>query len=140
MLDEDVDTSPRAEPSAVADPLTAAWETQRAAMGAFIRSQRELANMSLRELSRATQVSNAYLSQLERGRHDPSVRVLQQVAEALHLSVADVLRECGAMTTTRHTERGGVEQAVRADPDLSPAEKDALLSVYRSYRRGHRRK
>jgi transcriptional regulator with XRE-family HTH domain len=95
--------------------------------------------MSLRELSRATQVSNAYLSQLERGRHDPSVRVLQQVAAALHLSVEDVLRECGAMTSTQHSEHGGVEQAIRADPYLNPAEKDALLSVYRSYRRGHRR-
>ena len=61
------------------DNLLNPWESQRAAMGAFIRHQRELANMSLRQLSQATQVSNAYLSQIERGLHDPTLRVLIQI-------------------------------------------------------------
>jgi transcriptional regulator with XRE-family HTH domain len=134
------------------DPLTSAWQTQRDAMGAFIRSQRELANMSLRELSRATQVSNAYLSQIERGLHDPTLKVLTQIAEALHLSVEDLLRESagdevsdGAQPDPAQpnlAESGaarpqGVEAAVLADPTLTPGEKDALLTVYRSYLATH---
>jgi transcriptional regulator with XRE-family HTH domain len=123
----------------VNDPITGAWEAQRAAMGAFIRSQRELANMSLRELSRATQVSNAYLSQIERGLHDPTLKVLVQIANALNVSVDDLLRESGGLDAETMAAAGtlGVEAAVAADPFLTTAEKDALLGVYRSYRAGH---
>jgi transcriptional regulator with XRE-family HTH domain len=126
----------------VTDPISSAWKTQRDAMGAFIRSQRELANMSLRELSRATQVSNAYLSQIERGLHDPTLKVLTQIAEALHLSVEDLLREsAGEEGADGDGSEGaapvGVEEAVLADPTLTPGEKDALLTVYRSYLATH---
>jgi len=133
----------------VNDPFAKAWETQRAAIGAYIRSQRELSSLSLRELARLTQVSNAYLSQLERGLHDPSLRVLVSIAEALHISVEDLLQRgrestgetdgtatattaaTAATPTTEATE--ATEAAIRSDPNLSTAEKDALLSVYRSY-------
>lgn len=127
------------------DPITSAWQAQRDAMGAFIRSQRGLANMSLRELSRATQVSNAYLSQIERGLHDPTLKVLTQIAEALHLSVEDLLRESAGEEsadddppgTERPDRPVGVEAAVLADPTLTAGEKDALLTVYRSYLATH---
>src|ERR671931_109401 len=76
----------------VSDPFSAAWEAQRAAIGAYIRSQRELSSLSLRELARLTQVSNAYLSQLERGLHDPSLRVLVSIAEALRIPLEDLLQ------------------------------------------------
>ena len=36
-------------------------------LGAFIRAQRQMANLSLRQLSALTEVSNPYLSQVERG-------------------------------------------------------------------------
>lgn len=123
------------------DPMATAWETQRAAMGAFIRSQREMANMSLRELSRATRVSNAYLSQVERGLHDPTVRVLVQIGDALHLSVEEILRrgaEPGAATEPATDEEGvrspatDVEAAIALDPVLTVPEKEALRAVYRS--------
>ncbi len=122
------------------DPITGAWAAQRSAMGAFIRSQRELANMSLRELSRATQVSNAYLSQIERGLHDPTLKVLVQIASALHVSVEDLLRESGGLDPEAMAAAGapGVEAAVTVDPHLTAAEKDALITVYRSYLAGHR--
>lgn len=121
------------------DPIVTAWEAQRSAMGAFIRSQRELANMSLRELSRVTKVSNAYLSQIERGLHDPTLKVLVQIANALQVSVDDLIRESGGLTPDVMAAAGtpGVEAAVLADPVLSPGEKDALLTVYRSYLDAH---
>lgn len=132
------------------DEIPNPWEAQRAAMGAFIRSQRELANMSLRELSRATQVSNAYLSQLERGLHDPTLRVLVQIGDALQLSVEEILRrqattgDAPAPTADpSHDDAadgsgGGpltVENAIAHDPVLTEPEKEALLGVYRSYLR-----
>ena len=58
------------------------WHDQVEALGAFIRTQRKLANLSLRELASLTDLSNAYLSQIERGLHEPSVRVLRSIAQA----------------------------------------------------------
>ncbi len=46
-----------------------AWQSQLSALGELIRSQRRLANLSLRELAERTNVSNPYLSQIERGMH-----------------------------------------------------------------------
>jgi transcriptional regulator with XRE-family HTH domain len=118
------------------DPLIDAWETQRAAIGAYIRSQRQLASLSLRELARLTQVSNAYLSQLERGLHDPSLRVLVVIAQALNISVEDLLQHARQSSTEAgEPDAVDTEAAIRTDPRLSAAEKDALLSVYRSYLR-----
>src|ERR1700722_14052574 len=52
------------------------WQGQLNALGGFIRVQRRLADLSLREMAALTSVSNAYLSQIERGLHQPSLRVL----------------------------------------------------------------
>ena len=120
------------------DPYTETRRAQRSAMGSMIRSQRELANMSLREMARVTRVSNAYLSQLERGLHEPSMRVLSQIADALRLPVQDFLGEQGDdAPPTGDSGRASVEDAIRADPILTAAEKESLLTVYRSYRKLH---
>jgi transcriptional regulator with XRE-family HTH domain len=114
-----------------------AWERQRAALGSYIRSQRKLANLSLRQLADIAKVSNPYLSQIERGLHAPSVRVLRSIAEALDLSAETLLEQAGlledanngaAASTTPATER-----AIRIDARLTEAQKEALISVYRSY-------
>lgn len=41
-------------------------------LGAFIRAQRQMANLSLRELAAMTEISNPYLSQIERWLSEPS--------------------------------------------------------------------
>ena len=46
-------------------------------LGEYIRLQRQMADLSLRGMADLTKVSNAYLSQIERGLHQPSLRVLQ---------------------------------------------------------------
>lgn len=94
--------------------------------------------MSLRQLSQATQVSNAYLSQIERGLHDPTLRVLIQIGAALQLSIEDMLREGVHQSGEADSGGpGGVEAAVRADPQLGAAEKQALIAVYRSFLKPH---
>ena len=116
-----------------------AWRAQREALGAFIRSQRKLANLSLRELAALTKVSNPYLSQIERGLHEPSVRVLRSIADALDISAETLLAQAGLIKDQISVQNGGTaaqqatERAIRADPRLSDAQKEALIAVYRSY-------
>jgi transcriptional regulator with XRE-family HTH domain len=120
----------------LADPLGDAWRAQVGALGRIIRTQRQLAKLSLRELAALTDVSNAYLSQIERGMHQPSVRVLRAIAEALGLPPDALLREAGLLDPQEETaDTPSTEAAIRADARLTDAQKEALLSVYRSYRR-----
>lgn len=116
------------------------WALHRVALGTFLRGQRRLANLSLREMAERTKVSNAYLSQIERGLHAPSVRVLRSIAEALDLSAEAMLAQAGllgdtpAAGTDETAPTMATEKAIRTDPELTDDQKEALLSVYRSYR------
>jgi transcriptional regulator with XRE-family HTH domain len=105
------------------------------AVGEFIRSQRRLANLSLRDLAEKTNISNPYLSQLERGLHEPSVRVLKSIAQALNVSAETLLAQAGLLEDAAGDapDAPDTEAAIRADPRLSEPQKQALLSVYRSY-------
>lgn len=115
-----------------------AWKAQRTALGAFLRGQRKLANLSLRELARLTDLSNAYLSQVERGIHEPSVRVLRSIAQALELPPGSVLARAGLVDAEGPGRLPGTEDAILADPRLSDVQKQALVAVYRSYCRESR--
>jgi transcriptional regulator with XRE-family HTH domain len=121
-----------------ADPIGEAWRAQVNALGRVIRTQRQLAKLSLRDLAALTDVSNAYLSQIERGMHEPSVRVLRAIAEALALPPDTLLRQAGLLDPEPEAadDARSTEASIRADPNLSDAQKEALLAVYRSYRRG----
>jgi transcriptional regulator with XRE-family HTH domain len=111
--------------------VSEAWDVQRKALGAYIRGQRKLANLSLRELSRLTEVSNPYLSQIERGLHQPSVRVLKSVADALDLSAETLLAQAGLLDDEE--AEPSTERAIRSDPRLGSEQQEALIAVYRSY-------
>ena len=71
------------------------WKQQLEAFGQFIHTQRKLARLSLRDLSDRTEISNAYLSQIERGIHAPSVRVLKSLADAFNISAETMLEQAG---------------------------------------------
>ena len=102
-------------------------------LGAFIRAQRQMANLSLRQLSALTEVSNPYLSQVERGLHEPSVRVLKSIADALNVSAETLFEQAGLINGTKKLDTEATESAIRADRRLTEAQRRALLSVYRSY-------
>jgi transcriptional regulator with XRE-family HTH domain len=131
-------------------------------LGAYIRDQRTRSRLSLRQLAELANVSNPYLSQIERGMHEPSVRVLKAISAALDLSADVLLAEAGLLeraagrpiSTTSSassqasalspsglgpaarasdTSPSDVEQAVNADPRLATEQKAALIQVYRSY-------
>ena len=103
-------------------------------LGRIIREQRTLAEMSLRELAARTDVSNPYLSQVERGLHEPSVRVLRAIAKALNMSAEALMAQAGMIDAPGDTESAAtVLDAVRNDPRLTEEQRAALLAVYRSY-------
>jgi transcriptional regulator with XRE-family HTH domain len=82
-----------------------------------------------------TEVSNPYLSQLERGLHQPSVRVLKAIATALNLSAETLLVQAGLLDEAGEeadAARSSVESAIRTDPILSNDQKEALINVYRA--------
>ena len=120
------------------------WDTQREALGAFIRTQRKLANLSLRQLAEMTSLSNPYLSQVERGLHQPSVRVLKLISDALNVSAETLLAQAGLLDGDRAGAAAGAgqggasareadaEAAILADQRLTDEQKNALITVYRS--------
>lgn len=103
-----------------------------ALLGAFIRAQRQMANLSLRQLSALTEVSNPYLSQVERGLHEPSVRVLRSIADALNVSAETLFEQAGLISGPEKLDDEATERAIRADRRLTDPQRRALLSVYRS--------
>ena len=120
------------------------WTVQMNALGDFIRAQRQLANLSLREMASMTSVSNAYLSQVERGLHQPSLTVLRAIADALGLTTEQLLAKAGwtqadpvgPPASAPPDPLASTEDTIRADPRLTDAQREALLGVYRSFIEG----
>ena len=114
-------------------------------LGSFIRTQRRLANLTLREMAELAKVSNPYLSQIERGLHEPSVRVLRSIASALNISAETLLAQAGLLDGSgvpfpeeenaagQAPEAMSTEAAIRLDPALTESQKEALLAVYRGF-------
>jgi transcriptional regulator with XRE-family HTH domain len=117
---------------------TDARDSQAESLGAFIRGRRRLANLSLRQLAELTSLSNPYLSQIERGLHQPSVRALKVISEALGVSRETLLAHAGLLEHRSPLPGDAaapvpaVESAVRADARLTGAQKSALIAVYAS--------
>jgi len=115
-------------------------------LGEFLRHQRELARLSIREMARRAGVSDSYLSQVERGLYRPSASVLKAVADALELSAATLYARAGLLddevpepalarphaTGAPMGSGSAVERAIRADRRLSPGQREALVEVYRA--------
>src|SRR3984957_15934542 len=121
--------------------MSDSWQAQREALGAFIRTQRQMANLSLRQLADLTNLSNPYLSQVERGLHEPSVRVLKAISGALNVSAEPLLAQAGRVDAVAGEKAGAADEtgederteaAIAADKRLSDDQKAALIAVYRS--------
>jgi len=108
--------------------------TGSGAFGEFIRSQRKLAEMSQRELAKVADLSDAYLSQLERGLHEPSVRVLNGLSDALNVPTDRLLRFLGRNDDPgRSDDEVTTESAILLDEGLTDVQKQSLLDIYRSF-------
>ncbi|GAA1830171.1 helix-turn-helix transcriptional regulator [Pseudonocardia ailaonensis] len=77
----------------------------REAIGGGLRRARTLKKRTLRDVSRAARVSLGYLSEVERGRKEPSSELLAAICEALDVSLPDLLTEViGEMRADRELE------------------------------------
>ena len=120
--------------------MTDSWQTRREALGAFIRTRRKMANLSLRQLAELTSLSNPYLSQVERGLHQPSVRVLRAISDALNVSAETLLAQAGLIDAVTGEspdadetgQQMRTEDVIGTDERLSEDQKAALIAVYRS--------
>jgi transcriptional regulator with XRE-family HTH domain len=120
--------------------MTDPWQAQRQTLGAFIRAQRKMANLSLRQLAELTSLSNPYLSQIERGLHQPSVRVLRAISDALNLSAETLLAQAGLIDSVtgesadsgETSQKSRTEDVIGTDERLNDDQKAALIAVYQS--------
>ncbi len=103
------------------------------ALGDFIKSQRRIADLSQRELARLADLSDAYLSQLERGLHEPSVRVLNGLAKALNVPTDKLLAYLGRHDAPAAAAERSPESAIATDDRLTDTQKQSLLDVYRAF-------
>jgi transcriptional regulator with XRE-family HTH domain len=102
-------------------------------LGEFIRGQREVASMSVRRLAELADVSNPYLSQIERGLRRPSAEILQQLAKALQISAETLYVRAGLLSDVAVPPESRTREAIASDVRLSPEQKQALLNVYDSF-------
>ena len=110
-------------------------------LGEFIRRQRELQELSMRQLADLVGISNPYLSQIERGLREPSEKVLEAIAQNLQLS-ADALSRARrpASGDADEGDEPAVVAAIRADPRLTARERQALLEIYNAFVERRRRR
>ena len=111
------------------------FEHRLSDVGDFIRNQREIASMSVRKLAELAGVSNPYLSQIERGLRRPSAEILQQLANALKISVESLYVRAGLLSDDNVDATPSVREAIGRDPHLTAEQKQALVNVYDSFTR-----
>ena len=112
------------------DKLAAVVSTAAADIGSFIRTQREAAQVSMRQLADKAGVSNPYLSQIERGLRKPSADVLNQIAKALRVSAEVLYVQAGILEPREKSE---VRDAIITDTAITERQKQFLLDTYESF-------
>ncbi|WAJ45940.1 helix-turn-helix transcriptional regulator [Mycobacterium sp. Aquia_216] len=112
------------------ETLSAKVSTAASDIGSFIRSQRELAQVSVRQLAELAGVSNPYLSQVERGLRKPSADVLSQIAKALRVSAEVLYVRAGILEPS---DKSQVRDAIITDSAITERQKQILLDIYASF-------
>jgi transcriptional regulator with XRE-family HTH domain len=103
-------------------------------LGEIVRRQRELSELSMRQFAALAGISNPYLSQIERGLREPSEHVAEAIAKVLQTSVSALYKEAGI---DEEQPESAVADAVAADPDLTPRQRQALLTTYDAFVRAN---
>ena len=110
----------------------ALWKENLQRLGGFIRAQRQFHRLSQRELAKLADLSDTYMSQLERGLHEPSIRVLRAVADSLGVKASQLIMYAAGLPLD---DDDGIttEEAIRRDPRFTDAQRRALVGVVKSY-------
>ncbi len=102
-----------------------------ASVGEYIREQRAVAQLSLRQLAQAADVSNPYLSQVERGLRKPSAEILAQIAKALQISAESLYVRAGILEPRQGDP--SVTAALASDSTLTDRQRQSLLEIYAAF-------
>ena len=89
--------------------LTASQDTSEEGgvdVGERLRAIRKLRRVTLRTVAERADLSESFLSQVERGRANASIASLKRIAAALGVSVADLFEPNGRPSTPRVLRRG----------------------------------
>lgn len=113
------------------DTIDPFWQEHLRQLGEFIKAQRALNQLSQRELARLADLSDTYLSQLERGRHEPSLSVLRALADSLGIRPDELILYAAGVPM--RNDPVTTEDAISGDTRLTQAQRNALLGVLRSY-------
>ena len=105
-------------------------------IGGFIRDQRDQAQMSLRQLAKAADVSNPYLSQVERGLRKPSAEILTRIAQGLRISAETLYVQAGILDEREGDE--AVTTAIATDQSLTERQRTTLLQIYAAFQAENR--
>jgi transcriptional regulator with XRE-family HTH domain len=105
-------------------------------LGGFIRDQRDQAQMSLRQLSKAADVSNPYLSQVERGLRKTSAEILGRIAQGLRISAETLYVQAGILDHREGDENATT--AIASDPTLTERQRTTLLQIYAAFQAENR--
>jgi transcriptional regulator with XRE-family HTH domain len=108
-------------------------EDDESSFGEHIRRQREVHELTMRQLADLVGISNPYLSQIERGLREPSERVLEAIAENLEMSAETLKRHKTRPAEERPGEVPAVVAAIRGDKALTASQRTALVEVYEAY-------
>ncbi len=115
------------------------------ALATYLRTIRKQKGLSLKKVEKAAGVSNAYLSQLERGRRNPPhPDILKRLANVYEVPVTELLSAAGYLEEKQGSRKQNVEQAfqhVITDPkyhygtrlkgaDLSLEAKRFIVEMY----------
>jgi len=103
------------------------------ALGSFIREHRENAEVSLRQLAKASGVSNPYLSQVERGLRNPSAEILGQIARALRISAETLYVQAGLLEEKTDEPVTTVAEAIAADRSLTERQRSVIAEIYTAF-------
>lgn len=113
------------------DTIDPFWQEHLRQLGEFIKAQRALNQLSQRELARLADLSDTYLSQLERGRHEPSLSVLRALADSLGIRPDELILYAAGVPM--RSDPVTTEDAISGDTRLTQAQRSALLGVLHSY-------
>ena len=112
----------------------------RHAIGAALRRIRLDDGRTLREVALAARISMPYLSEIERGRKEPSSEILAGICRALGLSLIDLLQEVAAEAIVAEaivvdlTERAAPVTAIRSSHEVidEPVHRTRSLPAHRT--------
>jgi transcriptional regulator with XRE-family HTH domain len=98
-------------------------------IGQRIRRLRKAKDLTLEELARATDLSQPFISQIERDIKTPSVGTLSRICKALNVTM-------GEFFTADCTLQPDVERLVAVARRLTPQQRDLLLSFLEQLEKG----